>query len=467
MGADANHETKATKYSETWFGIAGAAAPAVVFFGTIFIMSVVGIRGAKFYWIAGIFSVFAAFLLYKDKDKFQKAVIEGIKNDIFPIIMLSFFFAGILSKVLLAGNLVNGLLWVTSLIHLPASLLPLLTFLTCVVISTATGTATGTLTAVGTIMIPLGVQSGCSVGVMCGAVLSGSVFGDNVAPISDTTIASALTQETTIKKVVRSRFKYAIVAAIFAAIMLVVVGIQTTDSTALMELSVDAGSAKYLVFLVIPILVVILSLKGANLITALLIGNAIGVVLLLALNCLTFADLFLESGIFISGMEGMTGALLLLMYGFILSSIMQDTGLQNNVLARVKTYAKTPRSAEIVCLLFIVVVSIVIGAPTVNIAICGPVIHEILEEFRVDRARAANVLDGVCCGVGYLMPHNPPSMMLTGLVISTGATLDPNFNPLNYIGYSYHCMGLVVVFTVAILTGWGRKLQPDTAPDKR
>lgn len=462
MSLDTNLETKTPKYSETWFGIAGAALPAVVFFGTILVMSLFEIRGAKFYWIAGIFAIFAAFLLYRDKEAFQKAIIEGIKNDIFPIVMLSFFFAGILSKILLTGNLVSGLLWVMSQIHLPANLLPLLAFLTCVVISTSTGTATGTLTAVGTIMLPLGVQSGCSVEVMCGAVLGGSVFGDNLAPISDTTIASALTQETTIKKVVRSRFKYAVVAGIFASILLVIVGIQTTDAKAVTELALDAANAKYLVFLIIPVLVVVLSLKGANLITALLIGDAIGVVLLLALNCLSFADLFLAEGIFISGMEGMTGALLLIMFGFILSSIMQDTGLLNKVLGRIKRYARTPRSAEIICLLFIVVVSVVIGAPTVNIAICGPVVHEIMEQFKADRARAANVLDGVSCGVGYLMPHNPPSMMLTGLAISTGAVLDPNFSPLNYIRYNFHCMGLVIVFVVVILTGWGRKLQSDS-----
>ena len=32
-------------------------------------------------------------------------------------------------------------------------------------------------------------------GLMCGAIISGAIFGDNLAPISDTTIASALTQD--------------------------------------------------------------------------------------------------------------------------------------------------------------------------------------------------------------------------------------------------------------------------------
>ena len=56
---------------------------------------------------------------------------------------------------------------------------------------------------------------------LAGAIVSGAIFGDNLAPISDTTIISAGTQEYTKKKghaevggAVASRFKYSFVAGI-------------------------------------------------------------------------------------------------------------------------------------------------------------------------------------------------------------------------------------------------------------
>lgn len=62
------------------------------------------------------------------------------------------------------------------------------------------------------VMIPLAVGMGCNVNLICGALLAGSCFGDNLAPISDTTIASSLSQEVDVMKVVKSRLKYAVIA---------------------------------------------------------------------------------------------------------------------------------------------------------------------------------------------------------------------------------------------------------------
>jgi Na+/H+ antiporter NhaC len=50
------------------------------------------------------------------------------------------------------------------------------------------------------IFYPAGVLLGCDPGVLAGAIVSASIFGDNLAPISDTTIISAGTQEYTKKQ---------------------------------------------------------------------------------------------------------------------------------------------------------------------------------------------------------------------------------------------------------------------------
>ena len=56
------------------------------------------------------------------------------------------------------------------------------------------------------------------------AILSGAAFGDNLAPISDTTIVSAYTQGAEMRDVVRSRFPLAISAASISAVVFLVFG---------------------------------------------------------------------------------------------------------------------------------------------------------------------------------------------------------------------------------------------------
>lgn len=73
-------------------------------------------------------------------------------------------------------------------------LLPSFIFLSACIISFATGTSWGTLAVLVPIAIEVSVktQSKEILFLSCAAVLSGSIFGDHISPISDTTIISSL-----------------------------------------------------------------------------------------------------------------------------------------------------------------------------------------------------------------------------------------------------------------------------------
>ena len=78
---------------------------------------------------------------------------------------------------------------------IPTGFLPVLGLLCSMLIAFATGTSWGTMA----IMTPLAIQLGYavtgdaefSIG-MCGAVLSGAIFGDHCSPVSDTTVMASL-----------------------------------------------------------------------------------------------------------------------------------------------------------------------------------------------------------------------------------------------------------------------------------
>ena len=139
---------------------------------------------------------------------------------------------------------------------------------------------------------------------MVGAIVSGAIFGDNLAPISDTTIASALTQDAEVRDVVRTRLPYSLIAGVISAVLFIIVGIKTSTSVTLPDV-IDPAYAKTLVMLVIPVIMIILMLRGWNLISTLIVCDLVGFVLCLVFGFLDVPTLFSATGPIGAGLTGM------------------------------------------------------------------------------------------------------------------------------------------------------------------
>lgn len=94
--------------------------------------------------------------------------------------------------------------------------LPALLTLLCMIVAFATGTALGTYAVVFPIAMPLAYSLNTDpfyIQVCFGAVLGGTVFGDQCSPISDTTILSSMFTGCDLMDHVRTQFPLAILAA--------------------------------------------------------------------------------------------------------------------------------------------------------------------------------------------------------------------------------------------------------------
>jgi Na+/H+ antiporter NhaC len=96
----------------------------------------------------------------------------------------------------LCGHLSTGL-WIESQIHhllISGNWLPAITFVVCAFLSFATGSSWTTMSIMAGIVAPIAwahPELGIHYGTLA-AVLSGSIFGDHISPISDTTIISSV-----------------------------------------------------------------------------------------------------------------------------------------------------------------------------------------------------------------------------------------------------------------------------------
>ena len=183
------------KRMQFYGGTLGACAPLLVFMCLMIVIAAMKKVSLVLFCMAGFAGLCVAFLLAKNKKEFEQAVVDGLKNDTLCVIIFAFLLAGILSQELRQSGLIQGLTWLVMKLGLSAGFLPLVAFLVCLLISTACGTSNGAIVAVLPVLLPVAATVGANPSVVVGAIVRGAIFGDTLAPISDTTIASALTQD--------------------------------------------------------------------------------------------------------------------------------------------------------------------------------------------------------------------------------------------------------------------------------
>ena len=418
------------KYAETYGGKVGGILPLLGMIAAIVVLCFTGMSSLRNFWGAGFMAMVIGLLVFKDKNRYAKAVMKGFANPSFTMLFPIFIAAGILSQILTAAHLVDGLVYLVSLVNIPPAIIPCVTFVLCAVMSTVTGSSAAALLATMPMLFPMGVQMGCPAGLVLGAICSGSEFGNNLSPISDVTITSSIGQEVDIIAAVRTRVWYSLAAGIPALILFFVFGLATTKGVDLASLSVDSSSSLGLIFIIIPILVAVLILRKTNFLVALVVGDLLALSLM---DVLVFMALI-----------------------FVVLALTEEVGVLDSFQTFMVRHAKTPRMAETVSGVFTCIFCAIIGSGMSTIAFISPIVRNIMKPFHIARTRAANYIAGFASGISWMVPHGVNTLTALAVAMGTGVVGD-DFTMLNFIPYNFFCIGLIVVYWAAILTGIGRK----------
>ena len=177
------------------------------------------------------------------------------------------------------------LIWLSNQLSLHGPGFVIATFIICCVVSLSTGSSFATILICSPLLYPTGGILGAHLPTLAGAIIGGAAFGDFIAPISDTTIASTLSQNAKIGDAVKSRIKFVVPAALVALIGYALTASwfgteSTTDAT------ITTGSPDGLPMLLVPALIIFLFLKGKHLLHGLLFGLLFGTGLGLTLGLL-------------------------------------------------------------------------------------------------------------------------------------------------------------------------------------
>jgi Na+/H+ antiporter NhaC len=442
-------------------GVAGAGVPFLVLFVGIIILALSGRALPMAFWVPALGAILTALILAKKPTRCAEELINGMASSMVAIMMMAWFLAGIVAQILKDTSLINSLIWLSMKARVSPRIFTLLVFVLGCTLSTATGTALGTVIALSPILYPVGAAIGCNGAVLLGAIVSASYFGDNIAPVSDTTIASAYSQGTSVSVVVRSRLKYALVAAAVAAVLFFITGGSGTasgyDIASLGELRPHG-----LIMLLVPAGLIVLMFRGAHLIIALMFSAVFAMVLGLVSGLLDPARLlvidlnsFTVGGVMVEGIMGLVDIAVFAFMLMGLINLLDKGGFFNWLINKLAALTKTPRSAEITIGIINIIINMLTVANTVAIVMLGPVAKRTLVyQHHISRDRSANILDAVSCGAMCLIPYAFGPMLAYMFAVGSGAVVD--FSVFSVSLYAFHGWTLLIVMFIAMITGWGR-----------
>ena len=314
---------------------------------------------------------------------------------------------------------------------LPSQMLLAGLFLAACFISLSIGTSVGTIVALTPIAAGVATQTDTSVALMTAVVVGGSLFGDNLSFISDTTIVATQTQGCKLSDKFRVNSFIVIPAAVIILVVYVFMG-QGMRSPANVH---DIELLKVLPYLI----VLITAIFGMNVMAVL----ALGILLTGAIGMVQGAyDVFGWMQAMGQGIIGMGELIIITMMAGGLLEIIRHNGGIDYLIERLTRHISTKRGAELSIAALVSLVDLCTANNTVAIITVGGIAKHIGDRYGVDNRKAASILDTFSCMMQGVIPYGAQLLMAAGLA---------GLNPVAIVPYLYYPLAIGIAALMSIL----------------
>ena len=347
-------------------------------------------------------------------------IAKGVGDDNIITMCLIFLVAGAFSGSVSAAGGVN------STVNLGLSLLPpgiavIGLFIIGCFISISMGTSMGTIAALAPIAMGISEKTDFPIAICIGAVVSGAMFGDNLSMISDTTIAAVRTQGCDMRDKFRKNFLIVLPAAIATIVILF---FMTSGAHFTVSKNLD-----YNIFQVIPyILVLVTALIGLNVFIVLIGGIAFSVIAGLATGAMKVSQIFTSMG---KGATGMYDITVISILVACISALVKYNGGFAFILENIHKHIHSYKGAEFGVAALVGLIDCATANNTVAIVIAGPIAKEISDDYGIEAARTASLLDMFASVFQGIIPYGAQLLSAASL---TGLS---SFDIMPYLFYPY------------------------------
>ena len=320
---------------------------------------------------------------------------------------------------------------------LPGNMILAGLFLAACFVSISVGTSVGTIVALTPIAAGVANSTGSSVPLLTAVIVGGSLFGDNLSFISDTTIAATSTQGCKLSD------KFRVNSYLVMPVALVILGIYTVMGSGINS---PQDVPEVSIIKVIPyIIVLVTAVCGMNVMAVL----TLGILVTGGIGILDGSfDVFGWFGAMGNGITGMGELIIITMMAGGMLELIKVNGGIDTVINLLTKRITTKRGAEMSIAALVGMVNVCTANNTVAIITTGGIAKQIGDRFGIDNRKCASILDTMSCCVQGVIPYGAQLLMAAGLA---------SVNPVGIMPYLYYPYLLGLVTIVAIILRYPRR----------
>ena len=361
---------------------------------------------------------------------------QGVGDPNIITLLLIFLTAGAFVGVVGRSSAQSVAWFMLSLI--PARFAVMVLFVVACFVSTAMGTSVGTITLLTPIAVEVAQASGFDPALCVGTVVGGSMFGDNLSFISDTTIAACNGQGCAMKDKFRGNFWIALPAALgtLALIGILTLGHQPTGL-----------AHEYSLLQILPYLLVLVGgILGINVFVVLLGGILSGSVIMLLTGQTAATDLLAGMG---SGASGMFETCMVAILVAAMCALIRDFGGFDALLGFIRRIFKGKKGGQLGMGLLVGVMDIATANNTVAIVMANPIAREMGKDYGISAQRSACLLDTFSCIFQGIIPYGAQMLVAVSACAEMGVPLTA-FQIMGCLFYPFLLLvsSLVAIFLI-------------------
>ncbi|MEQ7219370.1 Na+/H+ antiporter NhaC [Vagococcus fluvialis] len=366
-------------------------------------------------------SIFYMIIRKMPLEMVNNGIVSGLKPGIIPIFI--FLLVGALIAVWIQAGIIPTLMVVGFKIISVKWFVPSV-FLVCAIVGSAVGSAFTVMSTIGIAFFGIGTTLGLNPALIVGAIVSGSVFGDKMSPLSESTnLASAIVGADLFKHIKHLMWS-TVPAFIVSLILFAVLGLNNTNAD-LSEIdtviNVLENNFSISFWSLIPIaLMLICAWKKIPAIITILLNVIVAVIMIIIQDpSVKIANIatVIESG-FISetgntqidlllsrgGISSMMPTVALIILTLSLGGILMEMGLITTVINSLVKRLNATWQLIVVTLLSSIGVNIFIGEQFLSVILPGNAFKEAFKEKNIDPVVLSRTLEDGGTVINYLIP---------------------------------------------------------------
>lgn len=318
-----------------------------------------------------------------------------------------------------------------SLLMLPDKLILAGLFTASCIVSISIGTSCGTIAALTPIAAGIAQREGLSLPLLTAAVVGGSLFGDNLSFISDTTIMATRTQGCRQRDKFLSNIRIALPAAMATIILYCFLGNDIHQTSVIQN--IDAMH-------ILPYAAIfILALTGVNVILVLLLGILCASVITLSQGTLTVYGIWTAMW---DGTQSMHDLIIVTICAAVIIQWLTNRGIIEKTVNAICRHIHSPRAAEASISTAVIAADMMTANNTIAIMAVGPVARHMAKRFHIAPQRTASLLDTMSCFAQGIIPWGAQILIAAGLA---------NINPVSILPYLYYPLILGILAGISII----------------